>query len=108
MDEDKEGTIFDDDEGFIICLLFMCQAAYRGGRIGSTVQHLSAFLALWEEMGEDGRRGMGDKIAALAEELGYPDRAQELVERRAKQMIDAINDMDDEDLPEPNENYAKA
>ena len=90
---------FTDDEAFVVCLLFMVQVAYRRGESGRTIQHVTAFLAQWDEMGDEKRNEMGKKISGLAKELGYPQRAQELVERRARASLE--EDINDEDLPEP-------
>lgn len=99
IEEGDALTTFTDDEAFVLCLLFMVQVAYRRGEAGRTTQHVVAFLAQWDEMGTGGRNEMGDKISKLARELGYPERAQELVERKAKAELQ--KDISDEDLPEP-------
>lgn len=94
-------TTFTDDEAFILCLLFMVQLAYRRGELGRVTQHVVAFLALLDEMGGEDRNAMGKKIGALAKELGYPQRAQDLVEGRARDQLN--EDINDEDLPEPHQ-----
>ena len=89
-----------DDEAFIWCLLYQVQAAYRGGNITKTTQHVVAFLALMDEMGKEARQEMNDRIKALAITLDYPNRARDLIERRTKEMAEMEKEKDESHLPE--------
>ncbi len=100
-EEEEVLTTFTDDEAFVLCLLFMVQISYRQGELGKVNQHVLAFLAQWDEMGKDARNEMSQKIGHLAREIGYPQRAQDLVENRAREQLK--QDISDENLPDPGE-----
>ena len=103
---------FTGDEAFLLCLLFKMRACTDRDLMSMAVQHGMAYNKLWENMGKDTRNAMITKMDALAEHLGYPDRAGNLVQefaiKMAKEREKFEASLTEKELPEPGSGFAKA